>query len=182
MNKTIKYTITVIWILFSRIYDAYCTHQFTPDLSTEANPLVSIFGLSWTPLLIILGLLTIYTLYTYYISVFKPINLLPTEKGYTFSNIVAYTYLGHKDNWISILYKLPKDFNRFNQYMGQLLTSCLVYAGILSTIMWLLINKTEYYYKEIHSSTLIYLILITGAIAIIYNWNKTKYKEYLALK
>ena len=66
--------------------------------------------------------------------------------------------------------------------MGQLLTSCLVYAGILSTIMWLLINKTEYYYKEIHSSTLIYLILITGAIAIIYNWNKTKYKEYLALK
>lgn len=115
-----------MWIFFSRIYDAYGTYQLTPDLSNEANPLVSIFGLTWTPLLIILWLLTIYTVYAYYVSVFKPINLLSTEKGYTFSNIVAYTYFGHKDNWISILYKLPKDFNRFNQYMGQLLISCLI--------------------------------------------------------
>ena len=98
MNKTIKFTITVIWILFSRGYDAYCTHQLTPDLSNEANPLVSIFSLTWTPLLIVLGLCTIYTVYAYYVSVFKPINLLPIERGYTFSNIVAYTYLGYKEN------------------------------------------------------------------------------------
>ena len=179
MNKTRKFLFTAIWILFSRSYDAYYTFQLTPDLSKEANPLVSIFGLTWTPLLIVLGVLTIYTLYAYYVRTFNPINLSPTEKGYNFSNIVAYTYLGHKDNWYSILYKIPKNFNRFNQYMGQLLTSCLVYAGIVSTTMWLLINKTEYY-KEIHTAPLIYLILIIGSIVIIYNWNKTVYDEYIA--
>lgn len=176
-NNTVKFVITTTWILFSRAYDAYCTNQLTPDLSLENNPLVSIFGMTWTPLLMTLGLLTIYVIYSYYISVFKPMDLLPKEKGYSFTNVVAFIYLGYKAPWYAILYKLPKDFKRFNHYMGHLLTLCLVFAGFVSTIMWLLINYTDYY-KSIHSATVIYLILIVGSIIIGYFWNKKKYNEY----
>jgi Kef-type K+ transport system membrane component KefB len=179
MNKKTKFTITTAWILLTRSYDAYCTNQLTPDLSKESNPLVSVLGMTWTPLLITLGLLTVYLIYAYYISVFKPKDLIPTEKGYSFSEFVAFTYLGRKDNWTAIFYKLPKDLNRFNHWMGHNLTQGLVFAGLVSTIMWLLINNSDYY-QTIHSATLIYSILIIGCLAIIYNWNKTMFRKYLA--
>lgn len=178
MNKKVKFAITTAWILLSRSYDAYCTNQFTPDLSKESNPLVSVLGMSWTPLLITIVLLVIYLIYAYYISVFKPKDLLPTEKGYTFNEFIAFTYLGHKDNWTALFYKLPKDLNRFNNWMGHNMTQCIVYAGFVSTIMWLLINNTEFY-KNIHSPKLIYSILIIGCFGIIYNWNRRMYSKYL---
>lgn len=57
MNKTLKYSLTTAWIIFSRAYDAHCTAQLTPDLSKEANPLVTVVGIStWTPLLAIISL------------------------------------------------------------------------------------------------------------------------------
>ena len=179
MNKKLKFSITTAWILFSRSYDAYCTNLLTPDLSKEANPLVTVVGISsWTTLLIILGILTIYVIYAYFISVFRPMNLLPKEKGYTFSNFVAYVYLGHKDSWTSMLFKFPTNLKRANNYFGNLLTKWLVWAGITSTIMWLLINYTDFY-KTIHSAPLIYSILILGCIVIAYIWNKNLYRQYL---
>ncbi len=178
MTKSQKFAATTIWILFSRSYDAYCTNQLTPDLSNEANPLVSLFGLSWTPLLLILSLLTVYVIYTSYLATFKTRSLLPKQSGYTFSNIVAYTYHGQKENWTSIFYKFPKDLNRFNHYMGHVMTRCLVFAGLVSTIMWLLINYTESY-KNIHSAPLIYSILVAGCVMITYRWNREQYKQYL---
>ena len=61
MNKNLKFTAITTWILFSRSYDAYCTYQLTPDLSKEANPLVTVVGISsWTTLLLVLSVLTIY--------------------------------------------------------------------------------------------------------------------------
>jgi hypothetical protein len=77
MTKKTKFILTTLWIILSRSYDAYCTNQLTPDLSQEANPLVSVLGLTWTPLLIVLSILTIYSIYAYYIQVFKPMNLVP---------------------------------------------------------------------------------------------------------
>lgn len=179
MTKRTKFTITTAWILFTRSYDAYCTSQFTPDLSKESNPLVSVFGMTWTPLLITIGLLSIYLLYVYYISVFKPKDLFPSEKGYTFSEFIAFAYLGRKDNWTAIFYKFPNKLSRFNHWMGKNLTRCLAFAGFVSTIMWLLINNTDFY-KAIHSVSLIWSIIIIGSFVIIYNWNKRMYRKYLA--
>lgn len=179
MSKKLKFTLTIIWILFSRSYDAYCTNLLTPDLNKEANPLVTVVGISsWTTLLIILSVLTIYVIYAYYISVFRPMNLMPKEKGYTFSNFVAYVYLGYKDSWIATLYKFPKDLKRANNYFGHVLTKGLVYAGVVSTTMWLLINYNNYY-KTIHSATLIYSLLIVGCFILVYRWNKSLYRQYL---
>ena len=177
MSKAAKFTITTIWILFSRSYDAYCTSLHTPDLTNEANPLVSALGMGWTPLLLIIGALTMYVIYTYYLAVFKPKDLLPNEPGYTFSNIVAYTYLGEKAPLTAMLYKLPKSFSWFNQYIGHILTRCLVFAGMVSTTMWLLINHTEFY-KPLHSAPMIYTILIGGCILITLQWNWEMYKRY----
>lgn len=177
MSKATKFSITTVWILFSRSYDAYCTSQHTPDLTNEANPLVSVFGMGWTPLLLIIGALTLYVIYSYYLATFKPMNLLPSEGGYSFIGLMTFVYLGRKEPWTAMLYKLPNSLSRFNQYIGHVLTRCLVFAGIVSTAMWLLINHTEFY-KQIHSAPMIYTILIGGAILITLQWNWEMYKGY----
>lgn len=179
MTKKLKFAAATVWILISRAYDAYCTNQFTPDLSQEANPLVSVLGLSWTGLLVVLGLLTVYTLYIFYISTFRPINLLPTEAGYTFSQIVAYTYLGRKAEWTAIFHKFPGSVERFNHWMGQTLAHCLVYAGIISTAMWLLINNSATY-RAVHSAALIYTVIVLGCLLITYRWNRVMYTRYIS--
>ncbi len=180
MRKTIRFAVITVWIIFSRAYDAYCTYQLTPDLSKEANPLVSVLGMTWTPLLIVVGLLSLYAVCVYYASVFKPMNLLPEEKGLSFREVSTFVYLGKSDHWLSILYKYPKSFRRFNQVMGHTLTKCLVFAGIVSTVMWLLINNTEYYQK-MHSAPVIYAILLLGCIAIIYQWFRSMNRKYTSL-
>lgn len=50
--KKVKFTLIIFWMLFSKSYDAYCTFLHTPDLSKEANPLVTLFGFDWFLLLI----------------------------------------------------------------------------------------------------------------------------------
>ena len=178
MRKTTRFIIVTIWILLTRSYDAYCTYLYTPDLSKEANPLVSVLGLSWTPLLIIICVLSLYAIYAYYASMFKPMNLLPDERGLTFREVSTYTCLGKVDAWFSMLYKYPKDIGRLNQVVGHTLTKCLVFAGFVSTIMWLLINYSEFY-KDLHSAPLIYTILGLGCCVIIYRWFKSMFKIYL---
>jgi len=42
------------------------------------------------------------------------------------------------------------------------MTRCLVFGGVVSTFMWLLLNYVPYY-KNIHSATIIYLILVIGS-------------------
>ena len=177
MNKTTKFIITSIWILLTRGYDAYATYQFTPDLSKEGNPLVAIFGFTWAPLLIVIIILSIWVIYAFYKASFSSYSLLPKEKNYNYSNFIGYVYTGKKQEWYTTLYKLPKDFNRFNLIMGNLLTQCLVFTGLVSTTMWLLINNTEFY-KEIHSIHLVYSILLIGSALICHNWFSIKFQEY----
>ena len=178
MDNRSRFVLTTVWILISRAYDAYCTYQLTPDLTHEANPLVTVIGISsWSVLLCIIGVLTSYIIYAYYKSVFYPLNILPNEEGFTLSNMIAYTYLGRKDNWYAVFYKLPSTFSWFTNYMGIVMTKGLVYAGIVSTIMWLLIRYTEFY-PPLHNPALIYSILIIGCILIIYRWNRKIYHTY----
>lgn len=179
MKKKLTFGLTTIWILFSRSYDAYATYQYTPDLSHEANPLVSIGGLGWLPLLSIIGFLSLLVIYAYYLTVFKPHNLHPTEKDYSFSEFAGFVYTGKKQPWYISLLKIPTSFKRFVYYTGHLLTLCLSFAGVVSTIMWLLINYVPAYMK-IHTATLIYSIILVGCFIIHYYWFKLEFKKYKA--
>jgi len=177
-SSKIKFVSITVWIIISRAYDVYATSQFTPDLSKEANPLVSIFGLNWGPLLFIIIGVLLYTFYALYINTFKKYDLLPSEKGLKFSEFMTYVYLGKKDSWISVFYKFPKDIKRLNYLMGYWLSRTLVFAGIVSTIMWLLINYTDFYYPKFHKTAVLYSILVIGALVIWINFYKKFYKKY----
>lgn len=177
-NKT-KFYLFSSWIIFSRSFDAYCTNLHTPDLSKEANPLVSFIGLTWSPLLLILGLLMLFVIYGFYLSIFKPISLDPDEKGLSFKEYCTFRYLGKKSNWFALLFQFPSTKARFSRVMGELLAPCLVYAGIVSTIMWLLIFNSAWY-RSMHSAALVYMNLIIGCGVIVYDIYSRKYSAYKA--
>lgn len=177
MSKRIKFFITVLWILLSRSYDVYATYQYTPDLSHEANPLASVLGLGWLPILIIVTVLMSYIIYAYYVSVFKKYPLHPKEVDYDFKNFAIFLYLGKKAHWSATLYQLPKDLNRLNHFMGNVLSRSFVFAGIVSTIMWLLINYTDFY-KPYHNAPFIYSLLAIGSIGLSIQWMYNEYKKY----
>ncbi|MFM1947383.1 MAG: hypothetical protein RL207_1666 [Bacteroidota bacterium] len=175
--KKIKFYVIVSWIIFSRSFDAYCTNLHTPDLQKEANPLVSSMGLTWSPLLIILSLLMIYVIFAYYQFEFKSITLDPKEPGFSFKDYATYRYLGRKAHWSALLFQFPTSINRFNQVMGQLMAPCLAYAGVVSSIMWLLIFNSSYY-RSIHQAALIYLLLISGCLFIVVRIFKKQFLCY----
>lgn len=179
MNKATRFSLITLWIVASRGYDAISTYQYTPDLEQEANPLVSILGMGWTPLLSIIGVLMIGTIYAYYQHSFHPIDLKPQEPDYSFEEFSTFLYFGRKESWLSMFYKAPASLKRFTHYMGYFFTRCLSYAGIVSTIMWLLLNYSEAY-RAVHSTTLIYLLLVIGGSSIIYYGNRKLYKTYKA--
>jgi hypothetical protein len=178
MKKHLKFTLTLIWILFSRTFDAYNTYKHTPNLDKEANPIVSLVGISsWTLLLGILGALTLYVCFAFYRSTYHPLDLEPKEKGLTFASFAAYLYLGKPTHWTAMLYRFPKEIKRLHHYFGSFLTPCLVYAGIISTVMWLLIHYSDAY-RAIHTAGRVYFFLIAGCIQIIFSMNWSCFKSY----
>ncbi len=181
MKKSLKFLAGTCWILFSRSYDAYCTYQLTPNLSKEANPLVSVLGIdSWPILLGIIGSLTLLLVGTYAYSVFKPFALYPSEKHYSFKEFIAFIYLGRKSSLMTAFFQFPSNKKRLIVYCGKLVAPCLMIAGIISTVMWLLIKHTEYY-KFYHNHYLIYFILVSSCLAWTYRWHKTQYALYRKL-
>lgn len=175
----LRYWIITIWIVFSRTYDAYSTYLHTPDLSKEANPLSSVLGLGWGSILLIISLLTLYTIYAHYIYRFRPFGLMPAEGGYRFGAFSAYLYLGCKGHWWQALYSIPKQQGRFTTYIGATLAPCLAYAGVVSTVMWLLIQYTDFY-PPLHRASVIYALLVAGSVALVWRWNRRMYRQYQA--
>lgn len=177
LKKAQKFILVTIWILLSRAYDAWSTYHHTPDLTKEANPMVSALGMGWIPLLTTIGLLSTYIIYAFYQSTFNTRNLHPQDDGFNFRQFAAYFYLGERKHWSAMLYQMPREKWRLHQYMGRILPPCLAFAGLLSTLMWLLI---QYYppYHQYHSPTVIYSILIFISILLIYRINQMEFREY----
>jgi hypothetical protein len=178
--RHLKFISLLLFIILTRVYDYVSTKQFTPNLNQESNPLVTIVGLKWNGLTIVLSLLTLYAIYALYISIYKSDNLLPQEKGLTFKEFVPYFYLGYKDSLKSVFWKMPKTATRFNAIIGQILTLALVWAGFLSTVMWLLIKHTDWYYPEYHKPPLLYSLILLGILTAAYLFLKNSYKRYVA--
>jgi len=179
MTKKQNFFILSSWIVFSRIFDALSTFEHTRDLSKEANPLVSILGLGWSPLLLIIGSLTAYSIFAFYQFTFKTKNLAPLQKDLGFVDYSIYLYLGEIKHWSAMLYQYPKEKWRLHQYLGAILAPCLVYAGILSTTMWLMIQHWPPY-KDMHNPWLIYTLLVGGCVIIVYRFHRKSFQLYLA--
>ena len=178
MKKHLKFTLILTGILLTRAYDAYCTALFTPDLKREANPLVSVFHLQWSGFLLVIGCLLLYVVYALYINTYKQVNLFPAQKHLSFGQFVIQSLYGPEGSWTAFLYKFPADKKKLHYVFGYILSYGLLWAGIVTTTMWLLINHTATYYTHFHSYTGTISFILGGIVVVIYYYFNKLYNLY----
>ena len=127
-------------------------------------------------------LLTTYTLYALYVNTYKKIDILPKEKELSFEKFTSLVYLGYKARWVDLLYKLPNNLSRFNYVFGHIFSRSLLWAGLITTVMWILIYTSKKYVSTYHNVLFIYGIIIIGCFIISYLYFRKLYKIYKALQ
>lgn len=168
-------------IIATRLFDLISTRNFTPDFSKESNPLTTVLGLRFNGMTIAMIVVLIYTIYALFISIYSKLDIVPKEKGLSFKEFTTSLYLGYKDNWIAIFYKFPKEQERYNIIWGSILSWTFVWAGFLTTTMWLLINSSESFYKNYYNSTMMYCLIFGGLIILTLNFFRKQYISYKRL-
>ena len=172
--KQLVFIIVSIGIIGTRIYDYLATRRFRADSEEGANLLPQGQGFS-----ALLFLITLYIIYAFYISYFRRIpDLFPKKKGIKFREFIPYCYLGYRDKFRALLWKIPNSFSRFNSFFGPVLAWSMLWAGVVTTSMWFLINKTRWYYPAYHNPLTIYLIMVVGVVLITFLHFAILYRQY----
>ena len=94
-SRWIKFFSIVLVHILLVIGDVYATYLYTPELSMESNPFVSLFGLGWTSLIIVSVLAVIvFSYFMYFPFVYYKREVIPC-KG--FKEYVSKAFLNRSD-------------------------------------------------------------------------------------
>jgi len=178
MTKKVRFYLVASFIVTTRYFDWHCTRQFTPDLSNEANPLVSMVGMEWSGLTGVLVLLTAYCIFALWRATFDEISLWPEEKSLTFIQFSKFLMSGRKARRNKMFQTSRGEMRHFHAYNGHVLSIGLVWGGILTTLIWLGINHSEIY-SQYHSTPAIYTLVVLGFIGLVCRWHLREYRNYL---
>jgi hypothetical protein len=182
MKKHLKFALILTGILLTRAYDAYCTALFTPDLKREGNFLASVFHLQWSRLLFIIGCLLLYVVYALYINTYKQVNLFPAQRNLSLGQFVVQALYGPGEKWTAFLYKFPVEKQKMHYVFGYILSRGLLWVGVVTTMMWILINHTATYYTRFHTYTGTMGLVLGGVAVVAYYYFKQLYNAYKLLE
>lgn len=159
--------------------DGLLTYLNTPDLSREANPLVSVLGLGWGSLFlanficfILLIVLTWYSFVRY-----QTVYTNTTR----FTHYISQIVYNRPDKFIWMLYKLPKNWGPVMACMGYCFCYSLIVARLILVLEWLATtfhaDLTIYNYicNTYFFGRLDVVVAILLAIILMFFWF---YKEY----
>jgi len=164
--KSIKFILIVGFILITRLYDYTSTYIFTHDLAKETNFLVTLANFEWSGMIIMLMLIIGCSIYGLAVSSFSSYNIYPDTPGLHYKEFITFIYLGYKGKWTELFYKTPDSFTRFIIIFGPIPAYSLVWAGMITTTMWLLINESAWYLINYHNPLIIYLFIIAGVLLV----------------
>ena len=180
MNK--KYIITILILFLLRGLDLLLTYWYTPNLKSEYNPLVSIFGASWFGLVgtQFLFLLVIAFFGSFYFS--RPAIIVSIPK-LNFSDFIYCYFFGKLKPWPQRFFSIPNNMNAhliFNGYMFIAVAGLVSSFAIVNNFL-LIVDLVWYrqllmvYYQQIFP--LVFLGVILSAF---FYFFVGEYKRYLS--
>lgn len=106
-RKVVKFGIVTFLTIVVSIFDNLFTYIGSPDLSREANPLVSTLRFNWTGLLVsnIIILILVIILYYYSYIKFEPVTI----RCNNFREYYSMLYFNEPNRFKETFYKLPKN-------------------------------------------------------------------------
>jgi len=175
-----SYIITILWIVLLRFLDLYITFRYTPDLECEWNPLVSLFGVSWsgfiaTQVLIVLFVATLMFFY---------FNRKPTKmvyNGLSFDDFIYTYFFGSPRPWPIRMLSFPTNPQPhlvFNGFIFMLMTILISNFAIINNI--LLMAHVEGYAEFVARYHHIYFPVSFAAILVLslYTFFAIEYAKY----
>ena len=160
-----KFIVLTILLIITRYTDLQTTYFSTPDLKTEANPLVSLIGFGWVGLIITQIVFLALLVYALWVYSFKTVRTSPVSKGVPLNKFISLFYFDEPGSLFKIIYKLPTNKNSLLFSLGYIFTYTIITWGFivsLSTFL-LLINKS---YRDFYISNQLWVYLYIIGIAL----------------
>jgi len=175
-----QYSCSVMAIILLRSLDLYITYLYTPDLRSEWNPLVSMFGLSW------LGFVFTQLLIVAFVSLlmFFYFNRKPTEtvqKNLSFNDFIYVYFFGTLRPWPKRIFTMPTNVKRhlvFNGFLFMLITIIISCLAIVNNL--LLMARVTFYENFIghHYSTFFPVSFVIITLFSTYLFFGSEYRNY----
>ena len=179
-----KFALTIFILFALRALDLLLTYKYNPNLNYEYNPLVSIFGASWTGLIgAQLVLLMVVAFFAWYY--FKLPAVKVTEENLNLPDFV-YCYFFHKARpWPERMLSMPKKLNSHMIFVGFMVTASAVLVSLFAIINnFLLLNNTgwclhflAYHYRLFFPA--VYVLIILGSF---FYFIITQYRNYMKIQ
>jgi hypothetical protein len=120
-----------------RFLDLYITYLYTPDLEHEWNPLVSVFGVSWT------GFIFVQLLIVAFVSLmmffyFTREHVTIKENNLNFYDFIYVYFFGKLRPWPGRIFTVPNNYKRhlvFNGFLFMFLTMIISIFAITHNLL-----------------------------------------------
>jgi hypothetical protein len=144
------YGLTILCILLLRFLDLYITFRYTPNLKGEWNPVVSLFGASWTGLIIFQVSLVLFISVIVYYYFAREIFSIP-EKDLSYPDFIYCYFFGKLVPWPKRLFTapfFPKNIARHLAFQGHLLMMLAIFISVFAIVHNLLLLTSVQWYIE----------------------------------
>jgi hypothetical protein len=175
-----SYFSAVFVITGLRFLDLYITYQYTPDLKCEWNPLVSIFGASWSGFILTQVLLVLFvaSLMFFY---FNRKPAIITQNGLSFDDFMYAYFYGKPRPWPIRMLSLPKNPERHLVFNGFIfMTITILISGFAIVNNLLLIAHVDWYIGFVAQYYHIYFPVCFASVVIfsLYRFFAIEYDNY----
>jgi hypothetical protein len=167
LHKILCYCSVIVLILVLRAVDLLITYHYTPDLSFEFNPLVSVFGAKWYSFILLQLLIVIVISYAIHFYFFKEENII-SRKDLSLLDFIYCYFNGELKPLHARFAFFPKHVRRhlaFNGFILMVLSIGVSTFAIIHNL--LLVHRIHWYEKLItHHHIAVFSSLLGGALIV----------------
>lgn len=176
----LSYCFVISTIFLLRILDLLITFHYTPDLSFEFNPVVSIFGASWSSFIVIQ--LTLFIFLSFIISFYFFTDKNRIDKtGLSFFDFIHVYFHGELKPLRARFTLYPRNIRRHLSFNGFLFMVLSIGVSIYAVVHNLLLINRIYWYELLiiqHHRVIFSLLLISAVITSSLTYFLIEYSVY----
>ncbi len=163
----VLYCFVILIIFFLRILDLLITFYYTPDLSFEFNPVVSVFGASWSSFIAIQLILFVFLSFIISFYFFTEKNKIE-KSGLSFFDFIYFYFHGELKPLHTRFSLYPRNIRRHLSFNGFLFMVLSIGVSVYAVVHnLLLIHSVNWYeFLIIHYHKTVFGLLMVIAIVV----------------
>jgi hypothetical protein len=175
-----RYLFAILTIVLLRALDLFITYRYTPNLSFEANPVVSVFGASWKGLIIFQAFLVAFIVFLMHFYFARKTPLIE-QKELPFHDFIYIYFFNKLKPWPKRMFTFPKNIKRHLALNGFLLMVLAIAISIFAIVHnLLLLAKVESYSLFVIEHYKVYFpaVFLGATIGAFYVFCSMEYARY----